>query len=176
MSNRYNGLTCPLLAAGQKYKGAIEISAFILTFLQGDPEEEIVSVSEGNEQTWSCFMLFISWTINSNRADYTLNWREKKKKTNGTCNNKQVQVINYMSLTTHLCLPSRSQFPHWKRPRTRGGWTSSTALLCYGRPSRRSPPPPNSSRPPWSLSCNKVFLRGGAVQSKWRPENDKDQR
>lgn len=51
-------------------------SAFILTFVQGDPEEDVLCMCKGDEQTWPCFVLFISWSVHSNRADYTLTWRK----------------------------------------------------------------------------------------------------
>lgn len=43
----------------------------MLTLVQGDPEEDILRVRERDEQTWARFVLFISCSINSNRADYS---------------------------------------------------------------------------------------------------------
>lgn len=60
----------------------------MLTFVQGDPEEDILSVCERDEQTWSCFVLFITWSIHSNRADYTFTWR----KTVIRCTQKQPEA------------------------------------------------------------------------------------
>lgn len=49
------------------------IRAFVLTLVPSGPDEEVFSVSEGDEQTCSRFILFISRSVQSNRADHTLN-------------------------------------------------------------------------------------------------------
>lgn len=67
-------------------------------------------------------------------------------------------------LTPHLCQPSRSSFLDWKRPARWGCSTSSTALLCYGHPSRHSAPLSGSSHLPQLLLWSKVVPWGDAGQ------------
>lgn len=101
------------------------------------------------------------------------------EESNQTGAHRQAEVSLQKSLShmrisiPHLRPPSRSPFPDWKRPARWGRSTSSTALLCYGRPSRRSPPLSGSSHLPQMLLCSKVVQKGDAVQWMWCPERSK---
>lgn len=147
-------------------------SASIHTFVQGDPEEDVFRMCEGNGQTRPCFVLFISRSVHSNRADHTFTWRgELSDRCTQAGRGEPAKVIQHMSISNpHLCPSSRSPFPDWKRPARWGRSTSSTALLCYGRPSRRSPLLSDSSHLPQLLLCSKAVPRGDAVQWMWCPE------
>ena len=52
-------------------------SASILTFVQRGPEEDVLCMCERDEQTWPCFVLFISWPVHSNGADDVFTWRKR---------------------------------------------------------------------------------------------------
>lgn len=113
------------------------------TFVQCDPEDDILSMCERDEQTRPRFVLLVTRTIHSNRADYSL-----------TCKKSSSHMLTdpsqqkYVFAVTRLCQPRRPRLPCWRRPVRKGCSTSSTALLCFGRPSKHSSPPPDSSHLP----------------------------
>ena len=197
-------------------------SASILTFVQRGPEEDVLCMCERDEQTWPCFVLFISWPVHSNGADDVFTWRKRvtsckvsqqkssiselffffafygftdrpAEKVTGnrmrergrdtqqrapgqesnlctwdTCSTKPAK--RHPNSEQHLCQPSRSCSLDWKRPARWGCSTSSTELLCYGHPSRRSLHLSESFLLVQLMLCSKDVLTGDAVRWMWCPE------